>query len=356
VAGPDRLVLVGPYPPPWGGISVHLRSLRALAGRAAIEAEILDVGEGHGARTGADRIHDGGSRLRFLSGLARTVRRGDAVHVHTSGNNAKAWLVALAASRPTVRADRRLLTVHSGLAPALLERSSRVRALARAAAQGYRRILCTNAGIAAALQACGIPRFQLQVVSPFLPADVEAKRAPPKARAARERHDPLLACALAPGRQYGRAILLDALAILAERTPGLGCLVFGSGTSGEELREAIEARRLEGKVIALGEIDHDEALGAIGLSDLFVRPTLADGDSLSVREALGLGVRVVASDAAPRPRGVVTFPTGRSEALASVVEAALRREPPRSHTGAEGESSALEAWGAIGLSTQGGKG
>lgn len=332
---------------------MHLRALRALANRAEIEAEILDVGEGHGSRTGADRVHDGGSRIRFLSGLARSVRRGDAVHVHTSGNNAKAWLVALAASRPRNHADRRLLTVHSGLAPALLGRSPRVRAMARAAAQGYRKILCTNAGIAAALQACGIPRFQLQVVSPFLPADVGARQAPAGAIAARERHDPLLACALAPGPQYGQSILLDALVLLAGRLPGLGCIVFGPGTDGVELRRSMEERRLERAVIPLGEIDHDEALGAIGLSDLFVRPTLADGDSLSVREALGLGARVVASDAAPRPRGVVTFPTGRPEALAAAIEAALRHDARPSRPGAEGESSALEAWRAIGLSTQG---
>jgi glycosyltransferase involved in cell wall biosynthesis len=44
-----------------------------------------------------------------------------------------------------------------------------------------------------------------------------------------------------------------------------------------------------------------EVLAAAGV---FLRPTSWDGDSVIVREALALGARVVASDLAPRPRGV----------------------------------------------------
>ena len=43
---------------------------------------------------------------------------------------------------------------------------------------------------------------------------------------------------------------------------------------------------------------------------LFLRPTYFDGDSLSVREALALGVPVVASATDFRPDGVITFRIG----------------------------------------------
>ncbi|HEY0838844.1 MAG TPA: glycosyltransferase [Vulgatibacter sp.] len=349
---PGRLVLVGPYPPPWGGISVHLRALRALAERNRIDAEILDVGEAHGTRTGEGRIFDGGSRIRFLAGLAKALGRGDAVHVHTPGNNLKAWMVALAASRPGRFEDRRLLTVHSGLAPAFLGSSSRARSMARSASEGYRRILCTNDGIAGALEACGIPRAKLRVISPFLPSDDVTRRVPARARIARSRHSPLLACALAPGVQYGEQVLLDALAILADRRKRIGCVVFGPDTM-SGLPGKVAALGLEGVVIPLGQIDHDEALGVIELSDVFVRPTLADGDSLSVREALGLGVRVVASDAAPRPPGAVTFAAGDASALAAAIDSSLAGGLPGKGGGGGGEASALEAWRTIGLAMQG---
>lgn len=44
-------------------------------------------------------------------------------------------------------------------------------------------------------------------------------------------------------------------------------------------------------------------------ASIFVRPTLTDGDSIAVREALALGKRVVASDAVARPSGCVIFRT-----------------------------------------------
>jgi len=45
-------------------------------------------------------------------------------------------------------------------------------------------------------------------------------------------------------------------------------------------------------------------------ADAYVRATLTDGDALSIREALSLNVRTIASDAAQRPVGVICYPTG----------------------------------------------
>lgn len=42
-------------------------------------------------------------------------------------------------------------------------------------------------------------------------------------------------------------------------------------------------------------------------TDLFIRPTNTDGDSISVREAIALGVPTIASDVVDRPSKVVTF-------------------------------------------------
>jgi glycosyltransferase involved in cell wall biosynthesis len=46
------------------------------------------------------------------------------------------------------------------------------------------------------------------------------------------------------------------------------------------------------------------------LSDIFLRPTRSDGDANSIREALYLGVPVIASDCVERPDQVLTFRTG----------------------------------------------
>jgi glycosyltransferase involved in cell wall biosynthesis len=56
---------------------------------------------------------------------------------------------------------------------------------------------------------------------------------------------------------------------------------------------------------------------------VFVRPTLKDGDSISVREALVLGVPVVASRVGSRPPGTILFHPGNVEDMLSKVELAL---------------------------------
>lgn len=54
-------------------------------------------------------------------------------------------------------------------------------------------------------------------------------------------------------------------------------------------------------------------------TDVYVRPTCTDGDSLAVREALDLGLKVVASDVCQRPSGVSTYNYGNSKQFAKMV-------------------------------------
>lgn len=52
-------------------------------------------------------------------------------------------------------------------------------------------------------------------------------------------------------------------------------------------------------------------------TDVYIRPTCTDGDSLAVREALDMGVKVVASDVSYRPEGVVKYIYGNMDDLVS---------------------------------------
>ena len=60
-------------------------------------------------------------------------------------------------------------------------------------------------------------------------------------------------------------------------------------------------------------------LRAIRGSAAFLRTTLYDGDSVSVREALQLGVPVIATDNGLRPAGVTLIPIGDRDALLAAV-------------------------------------
>ena len=62
-------------------------------------------------------------------------------------------------------------------------------------------------------------------------------------------------------------------------------------------------------------------------SDLVLRTTRYDGDALSVKEALALGVPVIATDTGMRPGVAALVPVGDRRALVDSILAVIRRIP-----------------------------
>ena len=60
-------------------------------------------------------------------------------------------------------------------------------------------------------------------------------------------------------------------------------------------------------------------------SDVMVRGTATDGDSLSIREGLDLDIKVIATDCVDRPDGVVLFKYKDSSSFESALNASAER-------------------------------
>lgn len=60
-----------------------------------------------------------------------------------------------------------------------------------------------------------------------------------------------------------------------------------------------------------------------GCSDVYIRPTCTDGDSVAVREALDMGVQVVTSDVCIRPEKAIKYPYGNNDMFVETVRTAL---------------------------------
>jgi glycosyltransferase involved in cell wall biosynthesis len=73
---------------------------------------------------------------------------------------------------------------------------------------------------------------------------------------------------------------------------------------------------------------------------MLVRPTFCDGDSISVREAISLGVPVVGSNVGTRPADTLLFEVGDIDGLVRQVENVLEWEenspPPMRRGGTNG--------------------
>jgi glycosyltransferase involved in cell wall biosynthesis len=289
-----RVLLVGALPPPTGGVATHVRDLVRALRQHEIAVSAIDP-----RRRGPDG-RDG--RVRLIAALARARLTGALVHLHTNGHNRGSWALALACGGP-----RAILTLHSGLAPAFIAAHRRI---ARVAAGRFARVIAVSDPIAAALAGAGLPPERLLVCPAFSPASLSLRLAPPGLAQLRRAHQPLLACALAPGIEYGAAVLFDAFARIRARAPSAGLIVYGPGTRALGRRPG---------VACYGELTRERALAVVAAADLFIRPTLADGDAISVREALALGRPVAASAVGCRPPAAHTFPAGDSAALAELV-------------------------------------
>ena len=69
------------------------------------------------------------------------------------------------------------------------------------------------------------------------------------------------------------------------------------------------------------------------ISDIYIRPTMNDGDSISVREAIQMNLKVVASDVAKRPNGVVIYQKGNiSDFLSKVLNNIQKKKKVNSNT------------------------
>ncbi|MBF5041078.1 glycosyltransferase family 4 protein [Aggregicoccus sp. 17bor-14] len=314
-----RVLLVGDYPPPHGGVAVHVQQLHRFLRSRGVEAKVLDIGKG--GRPDPD-VLPVRTLAQYSLRLAGFLRAGWTVHVHTSGNNPKSWVLAATAGIPGPRAPR-VITLHSGLLPGYLAASAARRAFARAALAGYDRVIAVSDAVKAALVDAGVPERKVQVEPAFCASQVRPGAATPEVEAARARRTPLIAMAHHPSPVYGRALAFRALRLVAERHPDVGLALFGPGIGTDDFVRDVREARVASHLELLGELAHDQALALISRSDVFLRPTTHDGDAISVREALTLGVACVASDVCTRPAGTITFANNDPAALAAAVERAL---------------------------------
>ncbi|MGZ3425254.1 MAG: glycosyltransferase [Polyangia bacterium] len=314
-----RALIVGALPPPSGGVATHCRELARALEAAGLRADLIDP-----RRVGPDGS-DG--RGRLLARLLWARLRRELVHVHTNGHNRGSW--ALAALCGAGHTGPALLTLHSGLAPDYIRKHPR---RCRFIAARYSRVVAVNADIAAALTEAGVAPARIVVAAAFTPASLALRLPPPGLAQIRHAHSLLIACALAPGLEYGAAVLLDAFLLVRARHPDAGLIVYGPGTREPSLAAAARARGLGRSVHHLGELERHRALAVVAAADLFVRPTLADGDAISVREAIALGRPVVASAVGARPPEAALFPAGDAAACAEIIFQSLaKRLPEHAH-------------------------
>ena len=137
---------------------------------------------------------------------------------------------------------------------------------------------------------------------------------------------------------YGLDAATNAFVTLAKDRPDLRLAIFHALPPASR-RARNHLTRLTAVLSAAGLQDRVRWAYGLDLPAAFchnvvlVRPTLSDGDSVSVREALAAGVPVVASDVTSRPPGTRTYRTLSADSLESALAETLTDRVGRTYAG-----------------------
>lgn len=317
---------IGGYPPPHGGVAIHVQELAArLRARSVSCAVLASAAPGVPSEPGVLRFS--GSRPRqFLAMLAAT-RRLDprAVHVHiAAGAQALPWISLFA-----LPSRASLVTIHSGLFPATVAGASPARRLLfRRSLDAFSLIIAVSPFIFDSLGSLGISSAKVRVVPAFFPAPAAVSSDPDPALARlRAQCDLLLLTSGFMHPDWGILSVARALRALSHLRAGL--VVVQSGGASPEYETQVRAALPDpARALFYQEVPHHRFFQILAASDVYVRASLYDGDSNAVREALSAGKSVVASDCVPRPPGCILFRSASLPALEAALSTVAAGTPP----------------------------
>ncbi len=310
-----KILLIGPYPPPYGGVSMHIKRLKALFS-GEFDIDIVDE-----SREKKEDIFNLRS-LNIFKYLYKVLKT-DIVHIHSG----KFFFRMLHFSAASLFFKKKIITIH-GYEPG---RGANIRPMDRAILNNCNKVIFVSKELA---DAFNVKHYIINEA--FLPPDVKSEAEIPAEVAnwieQRKKQGYKIAVANAwrldkheEEDLYG----LDLCIMAAKKNKEIGikaAIIFvvsdGSGViKTEQYKKMISEFALEDRFLVW-----EAPLSFIKLiihTDIVLRPTNTDGDALTVREGLFLGKPVVASDVVIRPEGTKLFKTRDAESLAKAIAEVL---------------------------------
>lgn len=339
-----KILLLGPYPPPHGGVQTNLVAIREYL--RAREVPCLVINLTRHRQEERDGLYFPRSARELIGLLLRLDC--DVIHLHFGGDlHRRLLLLALLAGWLPGR--RAVLTFHSGGYPSSeAGKQTGHWSLAGFALRSLDRLIGVNQELAVFFERLGVPRRNIRIVCPFADARFDpSEPLPPALDSFMAAHHPRLVTISGLEPEYDLPLQIHGMEKILTAHPEAGLVILGTGSREEELRALIASKPYAKNILLAGDAPHSSTLRALSEADVFLRTTLYDGDSISVREALSIGVSSVVSDNGMRPPGVRLFPIGDQEAMVGLVLETLRDPGPRPATGGAASSEGLEEVYAI---------
>ena len=322
-----RVLQLGPYPPPHGGVQSNLVAIRTFLRRHNVPCAVINITRHR--KPDSDEVYYPKSAAGLIQLLLRL--NYDVLHLHVGGMLSRR-LLSLAFVCTLMRRSKAVMTFHSGVYPSSDEGKTTTRnSLAGFVLRRFDGLIGVNPEIISFFQRLGVAPGRTRLIYPhsFLPEENSAAALPEPLASFFSEHSPVLISVGLLEPEYDLALQIEVLGQVREKFPSAGLLLIGSGSLEQDLHGRIGAFAYAEHVLLCGDVPHAITMAAISRADLMLRTTLFDGDAVSVREALHLGTPVIASDNGMRPAGVHLIPKSNVPALLRAIEETLA-QPTRS--------------------------
>lgn len=332
-----RVLLLGPYPPPHGGVQSNLVAIRTFVRSQGVPCAVINITRHR--KQDADDVYYPSSAAGVMQLLWRLEY--DIVHLHLGGSlNTRVLSLALACALQPGK--KSVVTFHSGGYPS----SQEGKAIGPSSYAGFvmRRfdaLIGVNAEIVNFFERLGVDADRIHMILPhaFLAEEQGKQELPSSLQSFFASHQPVLISVGLLESEYDLPLQIEAMGSIRDKFPSAGLLLVGSGSLEQQIRHQIAQRSYAEHILLCGDVPHAATMQAISRANLMLRTTLYDGDAVSVREALHLGTPVIASDNGMRPAGVRLIPKSDVRALVQAVEDELGHAPNRKAAPATDDSN-----------------
>lgn len=315
-----RIGLVGPLPPPEGGMANQTRQLARLLAAEGAGVELVQV-NAPWRPAWIGRIKGVRALARLLPYLVALWRCAGRVRLfHVMANSGWSWhlFAAPAVWIARARGIPAVVNYRGGEAPAFLDRAARsVRATMRRAGA----LAVPSSFLREVFERHGMPAVIVANV-------VDLERFRYRERAPAEAPRLVVARNLEP--LYDIATAIRALALVRAQFPGARLAVAGSGPELERLRVLARTLSIADAVEFTGRLEPQRMASLYDRCDLMLNPSLADNMPNSVLEALACGLPVVSTHVGGVPHIVrdgvhaLLVPPGDAGAMAGAALRLLR--------------------------------
>lgn len=337
---PVSVAQIGNYPPSCGGVQVHIARLHKLLNCSGFNSKVYCPQPDHG-EVGDEvcTVHRPWWGKRYLNYwgyhwfLQYGIRCDETIiHCHEQ------WKMAPSMLGMLLRNKKIVMTIHDQMFELRWKTLLLIDRIASKILVNNRRVwwIAVSENVKSQLLTLGVPIERITVIPAFIPPlsdDINDVKLPPVIGEFVDQHGPIIST-------YGWMLAIDEdgndlhsfdhcvdlVKELKADYPTVGLIICIANASNLErltdLKKRILDYGLERNILLLTEPLAEGCL-LWKCSDLYLRATTTDGDSVSVREALSLRVPVVASDACARPEATVLFKKRDFSAMSETVRSVL---------------------------------